>query len=89
MQKSVEAFRNNLSKVRTGRAHRSLLNGISVPYYGFLTPLNQVANIQAEDARTLVITVFDRAMIPLIEKAIMTSDLGLNPLTAGTVIRGS
>jgi ribosome recycling factor len=87
MEKSVEALKNTLSKVRTGRAHPSILSGISVEYYGAPTPLNQVANIVAEDARTLAITVFDKELTPLIEKAIMKSDLGLNPMSAGTVIR--
>ena len=80
MEKSVEALKNNLSKVRTGRAHPSLLSGISVEYYGAPTPLNQVANVVAEDARTLAITVFDKELTPKVEKAIMMSDLGLNPM---------
>ncbi|MDV7105035.1 ribosome recycling factor [Vibrio sp. TH_r3] len=87
MEKSVEALKNTLSKVRTGRAHPSILAGITVEYYGAPTPLNQVANIVAEDARSLAITVFDKELTPLIEKAIMKSDLGLNPMSAGTVIR--
>jgi ribosome recycling factor len=87
MEKSVDALKNNLSKVRTGRAHPSLLSGISVEYYGAATPLNQVANVIAEDARTLAITVFDKELAPKVEKAIMMSDLGLNPMSAGTVIR--
>jgi ribosome recycling factor len=87
MDKSVESLRNNLSKVRTGRAHPSLVSGISVEYYGASTPLNQVANVVAEDARTLAITVFDKELAPKVEKAIMMSDLGLNPMSAGTVIR--
>ncbi|WP_162063350.1 ribosome recycling factor [Vibrio taketomensis] len=87
MEKSVEALRNNLSKVRTGRAHPSLLSGLSVEYYGAPTPLNQVANVVAEDARTLAITVFDRELTQKVEKAIMQSDLGLNPMSAGTIIR--
>ncbi|CAH0524946.1 ribosome recycling factor [Vibrio hippocampi] len=87
MEKSVEALKNNLSKVRTGRAHPSLLQGISVEYYGAPTPLNQVANVIAEDARTLAITVFDKELTQKVEKAIMMSDLGLNPMSAGTVIR--
>jgi ribosome recycling factor len=87
MEKSVEALRNSLQKIRTGRAHPSLLSGISVEYYGAPTPLTQVANVIAEDARTLAITVFDKTLTPLVEKAIMTSDLGLNPMSAGTVIR--
>ena len=87
MEKSVEALKNTLSKVRTGRAHPSILSGITVEYYGAPTPLNQVANVVAEDARSLAITVFDKELTPLIEKAIMKSDLGLNPMSAGTVIR--
>lgn len=87
MAKSVEALKSNLSKIRTGRAHPSILQNISVEYYGAPTPLNQVANIIAEDARTLAITVFDRELTPAVEKAIMKSDLGLNPMSAGTVIR--
>lgn len=87
MHKSVEALKGNLSKIRTGRAHPSILQNISVEYYGAPTPLNQVANIIAEDARTLAITVFDRELTQAVEKAIMKSDLGLNPMSAGTVIR--
>ncbi len=87
MEKSVEALKNSLLKIRTGRAHPSLLSGLTVEYYGAPTPLNQVANVVAEDARTLAITVFDRELTPLIEKAILMSDLGLNPMSAGTVIR--
>ncbi|MCW8332874.1 ribosome recycling factor [Vibrio sp. SCSIO 43135] len=87
MDKSVEALKNNLIKIRTGRAHPSLLSGISVEYYGAQTPLNQVGNVIAEDARTLAITVFDKELTAKVEKAIMQSDLGLNPMSAGTVIR--
>ncbi len=87
MDKSVDALKNNLSKIRTGRAHPSLLANISVEYYGAVTPLNQVANVIAEDSRTLAITVFDKELTPKVEKAIMQSDLGLNPMSAGTVIR--
>ena len=87
MEKSIEAFQNHISKIRTGRASPSLLDGIMVEYYGSPTPLRQLANIVAEDARTLAITVFDKSLTPLIEKAILTSDLGLNPASAGTVIR--
>ncbi|QIZ77392.1 ribosome recycling factor [Ferrimonas lipolytica] len=87
MAKSVEATRNQFSKIRTGRAHPSLLNGIRVSYYGAETPLNQVGNVTTEDSRTLAVTVFDRSMIQAVEKAIMSSDLGLNPSSAGTVIR--
>ena len=87
MEKSIEAFQNHISKVRTGRASPSLLDGIMVEYYGSPTPLRQLANVVAEDARTLAITVFDKSLTPMIEKAVLTSDLGLNPASAGTVIR--
>ncbi|WNO62006.1 ribosome recycling factor [Rheinheimera sp. MMS21-TC3] len=87
MDKSVDALKSQLSKVRTGRAHPSLLDGIMVPYYGADTPLNQVGNVSIEDARTLAITVFDKSLTAAVEKAIMGSDLGLNPMSAGTVIR--
>jgi len=87
MNKSIESFKNQLAKVRTGRAHPSLLDGIMVPYYGSNTPLRQVGNVSTEDARTLTITVFDATLIAAVEKAIMGSNLGLNPMSAGTVIR--
>ncbi|TKB44131.1 ribosome recycling factor [Thalassotalea mangrovi] len=87
MGKSVEALKTNLNKIRTGRAHASLLDNISVEYYGMDTPLNQVGNISTPDARTIAITVFDKAMIGAVEKAIMASDLGLNPSSQGTLIR--
>ncbi len=87
MAKSVEAFKNQLAKIRTGRAHPSLLDGIMVPYYGSNTPLRQVSNVSTEDARTLTVTVFDASLIQAVEKAIMGSNLGLNPMSAGTVIR--
>lgn len=87
MKKSVDALATQMSKIRTGRAHPSLLDGIMVPYYGTDTPLKQLANITIEDARTLAITVFDKSSIGAVEKAILTSDLGLNPAGAGTVIR--
>ncbi|KLV08502.1 ribosome recycling factor [Photobacterium aquae] len=87
MGKSVEALKSQLSKVRTGRAHPSLLDGLQVEYYGSNTPLRQVANVIAEDSRTLAITVFDKELTQKVEKAIMMSDLGLNPMSAGTVIR--
>ena len=87
MDKSVEAFKHHISKIRTGRAHPSLLDGIQVEYYGSATPLRQLANVVAEDTRTLAITVFDRSLSPAVEKAIMSSDLGLNPSSSGTVIR--
>ena len=87
MAKSVSALKHELTKIRTGRAHTSLLDHITVDYYGAQSPLNQVANVGVEDSRTLVVTPWDKGMVPVIEKAIMTSDLGLNPATAGTVIR--
>ncbi|WP_151172534.1 ribosome recycling factor [Pseudoalteromonas ruthenica] len=87
MQKSVAALGSQLSKIRTGRAHPALLDGITVSYYGADTPLNQVANVTVEDSRTLAISVFDKSLAQAVEKAIMTSDLGLNPAAAGTVIR--
>ena len=87
MQKSVEALETQLAKVRTGRAHPSLLDSIKVSYYGSDTPLNQVANVNVQDARTLGVTVFDKSLVQAVEKAIMSSDLGLNPNTAGTMIR--
>lgn len=87
MQKSVESLKQELSKIRTGRAHTSLLDHIHVEYYGSEVPLSQVSNIGVEDARTLTVTPWEKDMVPVIEKAIMTSDLGLNPATAGTVIR--
>ncbi|MGI2259593.1 ribosome recycling factor [Shewanella sp. GXUN23E] len=87
MGKCVEAMKGQMSKVRTGRAHPSLLNSIQVSYYGSMTPLNQVGNVVVEDARTLAVNVFDRSMIQAVEKAIMMSDLGLNPMSAGATIR--
>src|SRR5438128_1111224 len=87
MQKAIENLHNEFKKLRSGRAHPSLLDQVQVNYYGTETPLSQVANINVEDARTLSITPWDRQMVAAIEKAIRTSDLGLNPATAGTVIR--
>lgn len=87
MQKSIEAFKQAMSKLRTGRAHPSLLDHIRVDYYGNETPLSQVANITIGDARTLVITPYEKRMTQVIEKAIMTSDLGLNPASSGDLIR--
>ncbi len=87
MQKCVAALRNDLKKLRTGRAHTSLIEHIKVDYYGTDTPLAQVARLTAEDARTLVVTPFDKGMVQAIEKAIMKSDLGLMPNTAGVIIR--
>ena len=87
MQKCVVAFRDQLKKLRTGRAHTSLIEHIKVDYYGSEMPLNQVANIATEDARTLTVTPWERTMVSVIEKAIYKSDLGLTPNTAGTLIR--
>lgn len=87
MKKSIESLKVELAKIRTGRAHPSLLEHISVDYYGSETPLSQVASIGVEDARTLTITPWERPMVQAIEKAIMKSDLGLNPNSAGAVIR--
>ena len=87
MAKSIEALVGAFGRIRTGRTHPSILNGMSVDYYGNDTPLNQVANVNVEDARTLSVTPWEKQMVPDIEKAIMKSDLGLNPATAGSVIR--
>ncbi|MEO0345030.1 MAG: ribosome recycling factor [Pseudomonadota bacterium] len=87
MGKSVESLRVELQKIRTGRAHTSLLDHIMVEYYGSDVPLNQVANLGVEDARTLTVTPWEKDMVAKVEKAIMNSDLGLNPASAGTVIR--
>lgn len=87
MEKSIESYKTQITKIRTGRAHPSLLDSIQVEYYGAPTPLRQVANVVTEDARTLAVSVFDRTLISAVEKAIMTSDLGLNPSSAGAVIR--
>jgi ribosome recycling factor len=87
MSKSVAALQTELTKIRTGRAHTSLLDHITVEYYGSQVPLNQAANIGVEDSRTLTVTPWEKDMVQAIEKAIMGSDLGLNPASAGTVIR--
>jgi len=87
MGKSVDALENELGKMRTGRAHPSLLEHIKVDYYGAETALSQVANINTEDARMLTVTPWEQSMVKAVEKAIIDSDLGLNPNTAGTVIR--
>jgi len=87
MDKSVAALGQTFKKLRTGRAHVGLLDHLHVDYYGADTPLNQVANVAVEDARTLSLTPWEQQMIPVIEKAIMNSDLGLTPTTAGAVIR--
>src|SRR6202789_4365798 len=87
MQKCVAAFKDQLKKMRTGRAHTSLIEHIKVDYYGSEMPLNQVANIATEDARTLTVSPWEKAMVSVIEKAIYKSDLGLTPYTAGQIIR--
>jgi len=87
MSKSVAALQSELTKIRTGRAHTSLLDHITVEYYGSQVPLSQVANVGVEDSRTLTVTPWEKDMVKVIEKAIMNSDLGLNPASAGTVIR--
>lgn len=87
MKKSIESLKVSLTKIRTGRAHASLLDHVMVNYYGNDVPIKQVANVSAEDARTLAVTPWEKDMVGKIEKAIMTSDLGLNPSSAGTVIR--
>jgi ribosome recycling factor len=87
MTKCVQTFVSDMKKLRTGRAHPSLIEHLKVDYYGNDTPLNQVANIAVEDGRTLVVSPWEKTMVQPIEKAIHKSDLGLNPMTAGTVIR--
>jgi ribosome recycling factor len=87
MQKSVEALRHDLGKVRTGRAHTGLLDHVHVDYYGAPMPLNQCANVTLADARTIAVQPWEKKMVPAIEKAIRDSDLGLNPATSGDVIR--
>ncbi|HEV2110730.1 MAG TPA: ribosome recycling factor [Gammaproteobacteria bacterium] len=87
MHKSAETLKDALSKLRTGRANTAMLDHLRVEYYGSQVPLNQVANVALGDSRTLTITPWERPMIPVIEKAIMTSDLGLMPATAGNIIR--
>ncbi len=86
MEKAVASFQMDLGKIRSGRAHPSLLDQIKVDYYGTATPLNQVGNVAIGDSRTLTVTAWDKSMVPAIEKAIMNSELGLNPRSAGTVI---
>ncbi|OGT51835.1 MAG: ribosome recycling factor [Gammaproteobacteria bacterium RIFCSPHIGHO2_12_FULL_42_13] len=87
MDKAIEALRSELAKLRTGRAHPSLIEHLQVDYYGSPAPLSQVANIAIENARTLMITPWEKNMVSEIEKAIMAANLGLNPATAGMVIR--
>jgi ribosome recycling factor len=87
MGKSLETLRHELAKIRTGRAHPSLLEHVLVDYYGSEVPISQAASVAVEDARTLMVTPWDKAMVQTVEKAILKSDLGLNPSTAGQVIR--
>lgn len=87
MQKALEALGNNFNKIRTGRAHPSILDTVSVSYYGSDTPLSQVANVSVLDARTLSVSPWEKNMVPEIEKAIMKAGLGLNPVTTGDLMR--
>ena len=87
MEKSIEALGHAFAKIRTGRAHPSILDAVRVDYYGSEVPISQVANITVEDARTLAVTPWEKPMVGEVEKAIMKSDLGLNPASAGAVIR--
>lgn len=87
MDKSIEALKKGFTKIRTGRAHPSLLDQVMVSYYGTDTPLSQVANVAVDDSRTLAVTPWEKSMMQAIEKAIMSSDLGLNPVTNGNIIR--
>lgn len=87
MGKTLDSLTTELAKIRTGRAHPSLLEHVHVDYYGSNVPISQAASVAIEDARTLTVTAWDKTMVKALEKAIMTSDLGLNPMTAGTTIR--
>jgi ribosome recycling factor len=87
MSKTLDSLRTELAKIRTGRAHPSLLEHVQVEYYGSNVPISQAANVTIEDSRTLAVTAWDKTMVQTLEKAIMKSDLGLNPVTAGTIIR--
>ncbi len=87
MTKCVQTFQADLRKLRTGRAHPSLIEHLKVDYYGAETPLQQIASIAVEDGRTLVVSPYEKSMVQAIEKAVHKSDLGLNPMTAGTIIR--
>ncbi len=87
MEKSIESFRHNLSKLRTGRANASLLDQVTVSYYGSDVPLSQAATVSVADARMLNVTPWEKDLVPVIEKAILASGLGLNPSTSGSVIR--
>jgi len=87
MLKSIESMRSEMAKIRTGRASPSLVDHLTVDYYGVETPLNQVANITVQDARTLAVQPWEKNMVPVVEKAILSANLGLNPVTAGDLIR--
>jgi ribosome recycling factor len=87
MQRAVETLKDELKRLRTGRAHTGLLEHVMVEYYGSQVPIKQTANLTVEDARTLVVTPWEKQMVPVVEKAIINSGLGLTPVTAGTVIR--
>lgn len=87
MSKSIDALGVAFAKIRTGRAHPSILDGVMVSYYGVDTPLKQVANVSVEDGRTLAISAWEKPMVPVIEKAIMQANLGLNPSSTGDLIR--
>ena len=87
MGKTLDSLTTELAKIRTGRAHPSLLEHVQVDYYGSSVPISQAASVSIEDARTLAVTAWDKTMVQALEKAIMKSDLGLNPVTAGTIIR--
>ena len=87
MEKSISSLESSLQKIRTGRANPSLLDAIQIDYYGNMTPLSQVSNISVQDAKTLLISPWEKNLVPDIEKAIHSSDLGINPATSGDVIR--
>lgn len=87
MNKSLDALAVAFAKIRTGRAHPSILDSVMVSYYGVDTPLKQVANIGVEDGRTLAVSAWEKPMVPVIEKAILAANLGLNPATSGDLIR--
>ena len=87
MKKSIESLTKELGKLRTGRAHPSILDQVVVDYYGTPTPLNQVASVSVTDARTLTVTPWEKPLVPVIDKAILTANLGLNPVTSGSNIR--
>ena len=87
MDKSLSALRSAFNKIRTGRANPAILDDVNVDYYGNMTPINQTSNISIEEGRSIVISPWDKNLIPEIEKAILNSDLGLNPSTSGDIIR--